>query len=52
LRARRAADRLLVDHDHLVDLIEAGERAVRADPVEAAVELPRQRRVQGRVDQR
>src|SRR3569623_1143982 len=52
VRSRRAADRLLVDHDRLVDLAEAGELVVRADAIHRAMQHPVESRVELRVDQR
>ena len=52
VRARRAANRLLVDVDHLVDGLDAFQRGKRPDRIEAAEQLAAQRRVQGSIDQR
>src|SRR3569623_2101471 len=52
VRSRRAADRLLVDHDRLVDLAEAGALVVRADAIHRAMQHPVESRVERRVDQR
>ena len=52
VRSRRAADRRLIDLDHLVDQVDAFDLVVRARLVGGAVELARQRLVQDVVDQR
>ena len=50
--ARRAADRALVDVDHLVEGVQALDLVVRRRLGVAAIELARHRRVQRVVDQR
>ena len=50
--ARRAADRPLVDVDHLVDVADARHALVRARYVVALVERAAQRRVEDVVDER
>src|SRR5690606_30659761 len=52
VRARRAADRALVDGDDLVERLEPGDRSMVADPIAGAVELAGQGRQQDAVDQR
>ncbi len=49
--ARRAADRRLVDRDHLVEQLHPLDRVVAARPRRRPVELPRHRLVQDLVDQ-
>src|SRR5690606_34217492 len=50
--ARRAADRRLVDVDHLVEQVEIVDGAMRGDRLRGTVELVGGQRVQGVVDQR
>ena len=50
--ARRAADGLLVDLDHLVQVLDAGERLVRPGRLARPVDGPRQRRIEDAVHQR
>ena len=52
IRSRRAADRRLIDLDHLVDQVDAFDLVVRAGLVGGAIELARQRLVEDVVDQR
>jgi hypothetical protein len=52
IRARRASDRTLVDVDHLVDVLDAGDPVVRSGNHPRAIEVPRQRSVQDILDQR
>ena len=52
IRARRAADRALVDADHLVELVDARDRRERRGLKRAAVQGTRYRRVKRVVDQR
>ena len=52
IRARRAADRRLVDVDDLVDQLEAVDAIVLAGRVDGVVEVPRQRLVEDVVDER
>ena len=52
IRARRAADRALVDHDRLVDLLEAAQRPMRARFVFRVIKMPEERAPQNVVDQR
>ena len=52
VRARRPADRALVDLDDLVDVLGALERVVRADRLARTVQLARQRPVQDLGDER
>ena len=51
VRARRAADRALVDHDRFIQLIEPAERAMRPWFVLRIVEMPEERAAQNVIDQ-
>ncbi len=52
VRARRAPDRFLVDVDHLVELLDAGDAAVLADEIVGAQQLAAQGRLQDAADER
>ena len=52
IRARRAADGCLIDLNHLVDMLDAGNRAMRARFFHGAVQILRQRTIQNVIDQR
>ena len=52
IRARRSADRALVDVDDLVDVLEARDARVRSWDDARAIEMPRQRAMQNVLDER
>ena len=52
IRARRAPDRRLIDLNHLVDVLDARDRAMRSRLFHRAIEFRRQRAIQNVVHQR
>src|SRR5436189_64244 len=52
IRTRRAADRRLIDLDHLVDQVDAVDRRVGAGLVRRSIQHSRERAVQDLVDER
>ena len=52
IRARRSSDRALIDHDRLVEMVEAAERAKRSRFFFRVVKMTKERAPQNVIDQR